>query len=159
MSEATAAAAARRYFPVSWNELHRDAKALAWRLAERGPWKGIVAITRGGLVPAHIIARELDIRLIDTVCVSSYDDEIQRETALLKRPEGDGEDDPPPRERLVVAVEEPGQGGDADIGGLLHGPGEPVNLRLLQIDQQLLGAAERAARRRLLFLNSPRENG
>lgn len=86
-SEATA----RRYFPVSWNELHRDAKALAWRLADRGPWRGIVAVTRGGLVPAHIIARELDVRLIDTVCVSSYDDEILRESALLKRPEGDGE--------------------------------------------------------------------
>ena len=39
---------------------------------------GIVAITRGGLVPAHIIARELDIRIIDTVCISSYDDQSQR---------------------------------------------------------------------------------
>ena len=90
MSETTTAAAAavRRYFPVSWNELHRDAKALAWRLAERGPWTGIVAITRGGLVPAHIIARELDVRLIDTVCVSSYDDQVLRDSALLKRPAG-----------------------------------------------------------------------
>ncbi|HFD14725.1 MAG TPA: xanthine phosphoribosyltransferase, partial [Rhodospirillales bacterium] len=62
------AAKPARYFPVSWDELHRDAKALAWRLAGLGPFRGIVAITRGGLVPAHIIARELDIRLIDTVC-------------------------------------------------------------------------------------------
>jgi len=37
-----------------------------------GPWKGIIAITRGGLVPAAILAREMDIRLIDTVCISSY---------------------------------------------------------------------------------------
>ena len=51
----------------------------------RGRGTGIVAITRGGLVPAHIIARELDIRLIDTVCISSYDDEAQREAAVLKR--------------------------------------------------------------------------
>ena len=72
---------ARRYYPVSWEQLHRDAKALAWRLAESGPCKGIVAITRGGLVPAHIIARELDIRVIDTVCISSYDNEAQREAA------------------------------------------------------------------------------
>ena len=79
-----------KYFPVSWNELHRDAKALAWRLAAGGPWKGIVAITRGGLVPAHIIARELDVRIIDTVCISSYDDTSQRDALVLKKIEGDG---------------------------------------------------------------------
>jgi xanthine phosphoribosyltransferase len=81
----------RRYFPVSWDELHRDARALSWRLASGGPWKGIVAIARGGLVPAHIIARELDIRLIDTVCISSYDDEQLREPEILKGVDGDGE--------------------------------------------------------------------
>ena len=53
----------RRYFPVSWDELHRDARALSWRLAERGPFAGIVAVTRGGLVPAHIVARELCRRM------------------------------------------------------------------------------------------------
>jgi xanthine phosphoribosyltransferase len=80
-----------RYFPVSWDQLHRDAKALAWRLADSGPFKGIIAITRGGLVPAHIIARELDVRVIDTVCVSSYDETRQREAVVLKRTEaGDG---------------------------------------------------------------------
>ena len=81
----------RRYFPVSWDQLHRDAKALAWRLADRGPYRGIVAITRGGLVPAHIIARELDIRLIDTVCISSYDNEDQREAKVLKDADSDGQ--------------------------------------------------------------------
>ena len=81
----------RHYYPVSWEQLHRDAKALAWRLAERGPYARIVAITRGGLVPAHIIARELDVRLIDTVCISSYDDQTQRESAILKPVAGDGE--------------------------------------------------------------------
>jgi xanthine phosphoribosyltransferase len=78
-------------FPVSWEELHRHAKALAWRLAEMGPWKGIVAITRGGLVPAAILARELDCRVIDTVCISSYDHQNQREARILKAVEGDGE--------------------------------------------------------------------
>ncbi len=79
-----------RYFPVSWDELHRDAKALAWRLASLGPFDGIVAVTRGGLVPAHIIARELDIRLIDTVCISSYDETEQRAPQILKKVGGDG---------------------------------------------------------------------
>ena len=81
---------ARHYYPVSWEQLHRDAKALAWRLAERGPYSRIVAITRGGLVPAHIIARELDIRIIDTVCISSYDDQTQRSAEVLKPVTGDG---------------------------------------------------------------------
>jgi len=78
-------------FPVSWEELHRNAKALAWRLASNGPWKGIVAITRGGLVPAAVVARELELRLIDTLCIASYDDRQQGEMTVLKRVEGDGQ--------------------------------------------------------------------
>ena len=78
------------YYPVSWDQLHRDAKALAWRLADGGPYQGIIAITRGGLVPAHIIARELDIRIIDTVCISTYDETRQREAVVLKGASGDG---------------------------------------------------------------------
>jgi xanthine phosphoribosyltransferase len=58
---------------VSWEELQRDAKALAERLFDLGPWKGMVAVTRGGLVPAAIVARALDIRRIETVCVIGYD--------------------------------------------------------------------------------------
>ena len=55
-------------FPVSWDQFHRDARALAWRLAGvNGQWRAIVCITRGGLVPAAIIARELGVRLIETV--------------------------------------------------------------------------------------------
>ena len=50
-------------FPVSWEELHRNSRALAWRLLEMTTFKGIIAVTRGGLVPAAIVARELDIRL------------------------------------------------------------------------------------------------
>jgi xanthine phosphoribosyltransferase len=83
-----------RIFPVSWEELPRDSRALAWRLLEKGPWKGLVAITRGGMVPATVVARELEIRLIDTVCISSYDDRSQGRLQVLKRVEaadgGDG---------------------------------------------------------------------
>ena len=49
---------AQKYYTVSWDQLHRDCKALAWRLLERGPWRGVVAITRGGLIPAAVVARE-----------------------------------------------------------------------------------------------------
>jgi len=61
-------------FPVSWTELHRDARALAWRLADLGPFKGLVAINApAGWSPPPSIARELNLRLIDTVCCSTYD--------------------------------------------------------------------------------------
>ena len=62
-----------KIFPVSWDQFHRDFRALAWRLNGAGPFEAIVSITRGGLVPAAIVARELGIRLIETVCVASYD--------------------------------------------------------------------------------------
>ena len=82
---------AQKTFPVTWDELDRHAKALAWRLIEMGPWRGIIAITRGGLVPAAIVARELDLRLVDTLCVSSYDDRTKGEVRVLKGIVGDGE--------------------------------------------------------------------
>jgi len=86
----TSKGSALKSFPVSWEELHRDARALAWRLVEGGPWHGIVAIARGGLVPAAVIARELGIRLIDTVCVSSYEHQDQGKVEILKAVEGNG---------------------------------------------------------------------
>ncbi|MBV9219400.1 MAG: xanthine phosphoribosyltransferase [Methylobacteriaceae bacterium] len=62
----------QRAFPVSWDQFHRDARALAWRLDGSGPFDAIVCVTRGGLVPAAIVARELGLRLIETVCIASY---------------------------------------------------------------------------------------
>jgi xanthine phosphoribosyltransferase len=84
---------ANRYYTVTWDQLHRDCKALAWRLIERGPYKGIVAITRGGLIPAAIVARELDCRLIESVSIITYDEEKKGEPRVTKAPAaaGDGE--------------------------------------------------------------------
>jgi len=79
-------------YPISWDQLHLDSRALAWRLLDMDFFRGIVAVTRGGLVPASIIARELDIHLVDTVCVSSYDWQDQRgEVGILKSMPGDDE--------------------------------------------------------------------
>jgi len=79
---------------VSWDELQRDTRTLCHELIERGEtYERIVAITRGGMFPAAIVARELDIRLVDTVCVVSYAGEQgqeQTEPEILKAPEGDG---------------------------------------------------------------------
>ncbi|MBI5440077.1 MAG: xanthine phosphoribosyltransferase [Deltaproteobacteria bacterium] len=87
----------RNEIVISWPELHRDARYLSHVLHQLGEWKGIVAITRGGLVPAALVARELEIRLIDTVCVVSYGasqeggtESSQGELRWLKRVEGDG---------------------------------------------------------------------
>ena len=73
-----------KIFPVSWDQFHRDSRALAWRLSGTGPFEAIVCITRGGLVPAAIVARELDIRVIETVCVASYDHTRQTDVMILK---------------------------------------------------------------------------
>jgi xanthine phosphoribosyltransferase len=68
----------QKAFPVSWDQFHRDARALAWRLVGAGPFQAIVCITRGGLVPAAIVSRELNLRVIETVCVSSYQGQKQQ---------------------------------------------------------------------------------
>lgn len=91
-------------FHISWDQIHRDARALAWRLDGKGPddgaWKAVVAITRGGMAPAMIVARELDIRVVDTISVKSYHSgggaaDQRREAQVLKAPSsdimGDGE--------------------------------------------------------------------
>ena len=86
-------------FHISWDQIHRDSRALAWRLDGKGPeggaWKAVIAITRGGMAPAMIVARELDIRTVDTISVKSYDHQKQSEAVVLKSPDlnlmGDGE--------------------------------------------------------------------
>ena len=78
-------------FHISWDQIHRDSRALAWRLEEKGPndgnWSAVVAITRGGMVPAMIIARELNIRIVETISVKSYDHQSQSEAQILKAPD------------------------------------------------------------------------
>ncbi|MCH2248288.1 MAG: xanthine phosphoribosyltransferase [Cognatishimia sp.] len=91
-------------FHISWDQIHRDSRALAWRLDGKGPddgaWRAIVAITRGGMAPAMIVARELDVRVVDTISVKSYHSgggkaDQRREAEVLKAPDsdlmGDGE--------------------------------------------------------------------
>ena len=85
-------------FHVSWDQIHRDSRALAWRLDGKGPdngaWRAVVAITRGGMAPAMIVSRELDIRTVDTISVKSYDNQSQADAKVLKAPNaemmGDG---------------------------------------------------------------------
>ena len=83
---------------ISWVELHRDTRYLSEVLHAKGEWQGIIAVTRGGLIPAALVARELDIRLVDTICVTSYDSgaagaaaQVQSSVRVLKGVTGDGE--------------------------------------------------------------------
>ena len=61
---------------------------------DAGAWKAVVAITRGGMAPAMIVARELDIRTVDTIAIKSYDRQSRTEAKVLKFPDehlvGDG---------------------------------------------------------------------
>ena len=84
---------ATKYYTVTWDQLHRDSRALAWRLLDRAPWRGIVAITRGGLIPAAVVARELECRIVETVSVVTYDEEIRGEPQVVKTPAAAGDGD------------------------------------------------------------------
>jgi xanthine phosphoribosyltransferase len=79
------------YLNVSWSDVHRDAWALAERLEARGPFKGIVAVARGGLVPAALVARALGCRMIETVAIHTYDEERPNEPHLMKSPSAAGD--------------------------------------------------------------------
>ncbi len=72
------------YMTVTWDQLHRDGRTLAERLMALGSWNGIVAVTRGGLIPAAIVAREIGCRLIETISVAAYDEETIGDPQILK---------------------------------------------------------------------------
>ena len=83
----------RAYATVTWDQLHRDARTLATMLMPMEPFRGIVAVTRGGLIPAAIVARELECRLVESISVVSYDEETQGAPRVIKTAPaaGDGE--------------------------------------------------------------------
>ena len=82
----------RATWAVTWDRLHDDTRQLAGRLIHgRRKYRSIVAITRGGMVPAAILARELEIRLVDTLCIASYQDREQGDMTVLKSVDGRGE--------------------------------------------------------------------
>ena len=96
---------AAKYIKIGWDTLHRDTVMLSHRLKAKGPFKGIIAVARGGLVPAAIVAREMDIRLVDTVCMVSYDEKVQRtgEVMVLK-PVVNELSGAPPNEKFATVV-------------------------------------------------------
>ncbi len=63
---------------ITWEEFHRDVKALAQKIKSSGDYNKIIAISRGGLLPAGILAYELDIRNSQAINISSYDNNYDR---------------------------------------------------------------------------------
>lgn len=61
-------------YVVTWDMFQMHARKLSERLLPASQWKGIIAVSRGGLFPAAVLARELGIRHVETVCIASYHD-------------------------------------------------------------------------------------
>ncbi|CAL4321244.1 xanthine phosphoribosyltransferase [Buchnera aphidicola] len=73
-------------YVVTWDMLQIYTRKLAVRLLEVRSWSGIIAVSRGGLVPSALLARELGIRCVDTVCISSYNDNyLQKNRKIIKK--------------------------------------------------------------------------
>jgi xanthine phosphoribosyltransferase len=81
----------RLHLPISWDQIQHDAALLAKQLAGQGQWQGIVAVARGGLVPAALVARALNIRTLETVSAVTYDGTHMGQPELLKFPTAAGD--------------------------------------------------------------------
>ena len=58
---------------ISWSDFHQDVKDLCKKIKDSGQeFNKIVAISRGGFIPAGIIAYELDIRNSAVINISTY---------------------------------------------------------------------------------------
>ncbi|XBC37875.1 MAG: xanthine phosphoribosyltransferase [Buchnera aphidicola (Meitanaphis elongallis)] len=73
-----------RKYIVTWDMLQVYARKLAYKLLPLAQWEGIIAVSRGGLIPSALLARELNVRCVDTICVSSYDHNHLRDLKILK---------------------------------------------------------------------------
>ncbi len=65
---------------ITWDEFHKDTKELCTKIKDKGTFNKIIAVSRGGLLPAGIIAYELNIRNVEVVNMSTYDGNKQRKS-------------------------------------------------------------------------------
>ncbi|QCI23796.1 xanthine phosphoribosyltransferase [Buchnera aphidicola (Macrosiphoniella sanborni)] len=95
---------------VTWDMLQIYTRKLAIRLLEKiNFYNGIIAVSRGGLVPSALLARELGIRYVDTVCVESYNHNcLKKKRKIIKQAEGNGE-------KIIVIDDLADTGGTAKI--------------------------------------------
>ena len=72
-----------KYF-ISWEEFHSHTKQLAKILQKKGDFDRIVSVSRGGLLPAGILAYEMNIRSCDTINISGYDEDFRRDDSEME---------------------------------------------------------------------------
>lgn len=76
---------------LTWSEFEQKTLELVKKIKadpEHKKFKNILALTRGGLIPAYFVARELGIKNIKTMCLVSYGD--TREQSEIKHLKIDG---------------------------------------------------------------------
>ena len=71
---------------ISYEEINSECKKLAYILAGCG-FKRIIAVARGGLVPACVLAQFLGIREISSISLASYEGEARSELKCLVPPD------------------------------------------------------------------------
>ncbi len=73
---------------LSWEDIHKLSKNLIEIIKSNHPEiKGLVTVTRGGLIPSAIVASELNIRNIETIAICSYEEECQmKDMKILSLP-------------------------------------------------------------------------
>lgn len=75
----------KKNIQITWEQFENDCGGLARILQSKNAhWGKIIAVTRGGLIPAGIIAKIIGIRVIDTICIASYDGQTRGELNILK---------------------------------------------------------------------------
>ncbi len=74
---------------ISWDEFNERTIQLGNQIKATGKdYKGIITITRGGLVPSAILAHVLGIRMLDIVATISYNGQDQSdEVKITNQPE------------------------------------------------------------------------
>ena len=57
-----------------WSNMHSDIRKLGVRLADKH-YTGIIAVSRGGLIPATILSHQWGVPIVGVIDVKSYNDE------------------------------------------------------------------------------------
>lgn len=78
---------AQEYHKLTWEDHATLCAELAGQVKAGGKeYHAIVAVSRGGLFPAGILATALNIRLVETISINGYDGETAKDTAAVLKP-------------------------------------------------------------------------
>ena len=73
---------------IEWSEIDTLTSSLAEICKKQSiEWKGILIISRGGLVPGGILAQKLGLKNIRVICLASYKGKTRGDLQVLHRPD------------------------------------------------------------------------